>query len=378
MESFVCPETCLPLELTPLQDAERAMGPLSPRPGTPFGRTSQVLVRSDGGCAYPVHDQGFPLLLIPEMLLPPGAARSFDLSAPQYSEAYAEMAYYDGAAEVNRRLAESKGIAELERTDCGLRSLAAIAALGSGDKLNFPVPEDVWVDAPYDGSAQLDAYRHLAPVAGQDVLQLGGTGLHAVKFLLGGAREATVLTPMPGELLFAAHLGERYGVADRLRLVAAVAEELPFTDSAFDRIFSGGCVHHMETSVALPESARVLRPGGRFAAVDPWRAPFYGIGTRLFGKREVDVHCRPLTKARVDPLFGSFEDARVMHHGTFARYLLIAMGKVGVVPSVRLLRQVEQIDDAAASLLHVRRFGSSVALLGTAGPMPQRIDLAIS
>ncbi len=42
----------------------------------------------------------------------------------------------------------------------------------------------------------------------------------------------------------------------------------------------------MTTEVAMPEIARVLKPGGKFACNDPWRAPLYGIGTKILGKRE--------------------------------------------------------------------------------------------
>ena len=62
------------------------------------------------------------------------------------------------------------------------------------------------------------------------MLQLGGAGTAAVKFLLAGAAEATLLSPMPGELFFAQYR-EAYGVADRLKLVVGVAEELPFADA---------------------------------------------------------------------------------------------------------------------------------------------------
>ena len=362
--TLVCPETRLHLEPMSFEEAEERVGrPLVARTGTPFARTAQVLLRSDEACAYPVLEQGIPVLLLPEMLLPEGTERAWDLSAPQYAEAYEEMAHYDAVGEANRRAAEAEGLKELERTSDSIRSLAAIAELAPEERIAFPDPEDVWVDATYDGPAQRDAYRHLAPVAGKTVLQLGGAGTAAVKFLLAGAAEATLLSPMPGELFFARYQGEAYGVAERLRLVVAVAEELPFADGSFDVIFSGGSVHHMETSIAFPECARVLRVGGRFAANDPWRAPFYALGTRLFGKREKDVFCRPLTTARVGPLFDAFDAARVVHHGTFARYPLIALGKLGVVPSRRVLRAVAEIDDKIASALRLRRFGSSVAVL---------------
>lgn len=362
---LVCPETRLPLALAALEDAESRTGTtFVARRGTPFGRTENVLLRSDDACAYPVLEQGIPILLAPEMLVPEGAERQFDLSEPQYAEAYTEMAHYDAVAEGDRRVAEARGLQELERSSHALRSIASVAALSAVDRRDFPAPAEVWTDAPYDGPAQWDAYRHLAPVEEKTVMQLGGTGLHAVKFLLAGAEEATLISPMPGELLFARHLAERYGVAKRLRLVVAVAEELPFADASFDAIFSGGSVHHTETALAFPECARVLRPGGRFAAIDPWRAPLYRLGTRLFGKREVDVFCRPLTAARVAPIFDTFDQARVVQHGTFARYPMIALGKLGIMPSTRFLHAVAKVDDKVASFLRLRRFGSSVALLG--------------
>ena len=369
VRTLVCPETRLQLEPMSLEAAEERVGrPLVARAGTPFARTEQVLLRSDEACAYPVLEQGIPVLLLPEMLLPEGTERDWDLTAPQYAEAYEEMAHYDAVAEANRRAAEAAGLQELERTSDSIRSLAVIAKLASEERLAFPDPEDVWVDATYDGPAQRDAYRYLAPVAGKTVLQLGGAGTAAVKFLLAGAAEATLVSPMPGELIFAQYQGQAYGVADRLKLVVGVAEELPFADGSIDVIFSGGSVHHMETSIALPECARVLRSGGRFAANDPWRAPLYALGTRLFGKRERDVFCRPLTAARVSPLFDAFDAARVVHHGTFTRYAMIALGKLGFVPSKRVLRAVAEIDDRIASVLRLRRFGSSVAVLGEVAP----------
>src|SRR5690606_33674889 len=118
---------------------------------------------------------------------------------------------------------------------------------------------------------------------------------------LGGAAEAWVVTPMLGEIRCAMALAEAAGVSDRLRSAVAVGEELPFAAESFDGIYCGGCLHHMQTEIALPEISRVLAPGGAFAAVEPWRAPLYAIGTRIFGKRERGAFCRPLTRERVAP-----------------------------------------------------------------------------
>ena len=241
-------------------------------------------------------------------------------------------------------------------------------------RLDFPNPRWAWIEATYDAAAQWDAYTHLCPIKGNRVLQLGGSGLHAVKFLLAGSDEAWLISPMIGELVYAKALAAYAGVADRLKCVVGIGEEIPVANSSFAAVFCGGCVHHMVTERAMPEISRVLSPGGRFAAVEPWRAPFYGIGTKLFGKREekilgtrgVDVFCRPMTSVRVEPMYKSFVDCRVIHHGTLTRYPLLMLWKLGVKLPDSFVWNVNLLDDYVCNLIPgVRQKGSSVALLGT-------------
>ena len=201
------------------------------------------------------------------------------------------------------------------------------------------------------------------------MLQLGGAGTAAVKFLLAGAAEATLLSPMPGELFFARHLAEAYGVADRLRLVVAVAEELPFADATFDVIFSGS-VHHMTTSLAFPGCARVLRPGCRFAATSRGVPPV-AVGTRLFGSVRRETCSVAPHQCKSEPLFDAFEAAHVVAPRHLRRYPMIALGKFGVIPSRRVLGAIERFDDKIASSLRLRIFGSSVAALASR-PGPDR------
>jgi SAM-dependent methyltransferase len=197
------------------------------------------------------------------------------------------------------------------------------------------------------------------------MMQLGGKGIHAVKLLLGGAAEAWVVTPMLGEIQCAIALAEAAGVAERLRFAVAVGEELPFADNAFDGIYCGGCLHHMQTEIALPEISRVLSPGGAFAAVEPWKAPLYTLGTTLFGKRERGAFCRPLTKSRIAPLKDTFVDHAVIQHGTLTRYPLLALGKLGLSSSMQTVWRLNRMDDALCSLLPgFRQMGSSVVCLG--------------
>ncbi len=330
-------------------------GSLAPQP---LGVTDEVLVRDDHAIAYPIAAD-IPVLLAPEALGSATQRRTFDLGSPRYAEAYEEMDFYN---EVGR----SKAL-DVEGSTA-YAYVSAVTRAGPAAGATFPDPWQVWLDARYDCNAQWDAYQHLAPIRDQRVLQLGGTGGHVVKFLVGGAIEGWLVTPMLGEIRFAQALADTVGVADRLRCVMGIAEELPFPPESFDRVLSMGCLHHMDTSVVFDEVARVLDADGRFAAVDPWRAPLYGIGTRIFGKREVEVHCRPLTRDRVAPLEVALPSSRIVQHGTFTRYPLIAMDKLGHESRLRTVRQITQYDDRIASLLRLRRFGSSVATLATKEP----------
>lgn len=359
---LVCPETKLPLRPCGLEEAERLIAdgaPLATREGgpQPVGRTPVVLVREDDRCAYPVLGD-VPVLLRPERLMPPRAAPfAVDLVSAPYAEAYEEMDFYSSEAE----RAESA----LER-DSGLQRLLRLAALTDGERRRFPAPAELWLDATYETTAQWQAFRHLAPLEGRRVLQLGGKGGHAVTLLLAGASEAWVVSPMVAELEFATALAHRLGVGERLRVAAGVAEELPLADGCIDAVYTIS-LHHMVTALALPECRRVLRTGGAFAAVEPWRAPLYRIGTRVLGKREPEVHCRPLERARLEPLFECFPTARLSLHGTLLRYPALALSKAGVRLGTAAMWRVARLDDALSSVVPgLRRWGSCAAVLGTA------------
>jgi SAM-dependent methyltransferase len=230
----------------------------------------------------------------------------------------------------------------------------------------FPAPRQVWIDFVCDGHEQWDAYKHLAPVAGRRLIQIGGKGAHAVKFLVAGAGEAWNISPMLGEARYAMALAKASGVEQKLRCVVGIGEELPFADAYFDGIFIGSCVHHMKTDRAFPEFKRVLVPGGRFAAVEPWLAPGYKLGIKLIGKREANPYCKPLTKSSASPLFDTFADGKIIHHGTFTRYALIAFEKTGLPLNAGLAWWIMKVDDAISSLIPgVRNLGSGAVLTGT-------------
>jgi len=351
---LVCPTTGLGFALHTPAEAWAIMGhDLAPSQGVAaLGDLTGVLVREDHQGAYPVID-GIPVLLAPEML---GDRAGVDLRDPQYAEAYEEMAFYNRVG--------TEEAADIRGSEAYAR-IKPLDGVTPDEVASFPRPMSKWLDAAYDCAAQWDSYCHLAPIQDGRTLQLGGKGLHAVKFLLAGAREAWVLTPMLGEVRCAIALARALGVADRLRYAVGVAEELPFISGSFDAIYSGGCLHHMVTDMALKEAARVLAEGGRFAAVDPWRAPLYAMGTRILGQREIGADCHPLTKERLVPLYKEFSTVRVVRHGTLTRYPMLALQKFGLSSPLSLVWHVNRIDDAVCSCFPgMREMGSSIACLG--------------
>jgi SAM-dependent methyltransferase/uncharacterized protein YbaR (Trm112 family) len=368
---LVCPLTKLAVYESSLADADALVGDgagVVPRSGgsvAPIDRTPRVLVREDHGCAYPIVDD-IPVLLAPEALMPRDRRKTFDLSAPQYAEAYEEMEYYSAVAGEAVKVVERDGVTTADERRTTFLGLARALDASDAARASFPHPRSKWIDARFDAAAQWDGYLHLAPMAGKRVMQLGGDGRQAVKFLAAGATEAWAVSPMLGELEFARALARFAGLEERLHVVAGVAEELPLRDESIDAIWAGGSVHHMVTELAFPEIARILRPGGRFASIEPWRAPLYGIGTRILGKREPDVHCRPMTSARLEPFFSAFDEAQVIHHGSLTRYPLIALERLGHSVKISTAWRINAIDDFLCSAIPpLRRIGSGLALLGS-------------
>lgn len=109
-------------------------------------------------------------------------------------------------------------------------------------------------------------YERLAAIArpGDDVLDLAcGDGFLLERLLDQGVRSAVGLDLSAGELDAA-----RARVGDRAALVRGRGQALPFPDAAFDLVTC-----HMALMLMTPlapvidEVRRVLRPGGRFAAV---------------------------------------------------------------------------------------------------------------
>jgi SAM-dependent methyltransferase len=98
------------------------------------------------------------------------------------------------------------------------------------------------------------ALRWCLPDGGRRVLDLGaGTG-KLTRGLLELGLEVTAVEPLPE---MRAHIPPAASSLD------GSAEAIPLPDAAVDAVFAGQAFHWFDHDRALPEIARVLRPGGR-------------------------------------------------------------------------------------------------------------------
>jgi SAM-dependent methyltransferase len=118
-----------------------------------------------------------------------------------------------------------------------------------------------------------EAVRWLAGDDSRDVVDLGaGTG-KLTRSLVALGHRVTAIEPLP-EML--EHIPT---VAPGASAILGNAEVIPLPDAYADVVTCAQSFHWFDHAVALPEIARVLRPGGRMALVwnsrddsDPWMA----------------------------------------------------------------------------------------------------------
>lgn len=133
-----------------------------------------------------------------------------------------------------------------------------------------------WIEAIPPASASRfvgvgNPFKVARPQAGWRVLDVGcgaGADTFVAALLAGdsGAADGVDLTPEMVRCATAALTGWDGGHA---RFHEATADALPFPDAEFDLVISNGVLNLVpDKRAALKEIARVLRPGGTFAAAD--------------------------------------------------------------------------------------------------------------
>jgi SAM-dependent methyltransferase len=105
----------------------------------------------------------------------------------------------------------------------------------------------------------------LGPVAGRDVLEVGSGAGQCSRWVRAQGGRGVGLDLSHRQLQHSRRIDAATGVV--VPSVLATATALPFPDSSFDIVFSsfGALQFVSDIDLAVAETARVLRPGGRFA-----------------------------------------------------------------------------------------------------------------
>jgi len=128
-----------------------------------------------------------------------------------------------------------------------------------------------------------EAVAWLVPDEARSVVDIGaGTG-KMTRALLSPEREVVAVEPSAG-------MREQFArVLPHVRVLVGTAESIPLPDSTADTVVCAQAWHWVTPELALPELARVLRPGGRLSLVwntrdvsEPWVAELH----RILSERE--------------------------------------------------------------------------------------------
>ena len=150
--------------------------------------------------------------------------------------------------------------------------------------------------------------RILGDVEGKRLLDVGsGLGEASVYFTLKGAK-VTACDLSDGMLQMVSRVAERHAVT--LALHRASAEDTGLPDDAFDIVYAGNLLHHVNLPKALDEIRRVLAPGGTFVTWDPLaHNPLINICRRMASAvRTSDEH--PLRMSDLAHFRMRFRDVR--------------------------------------------------------------------
>lgn len=136
-----------------------------------------------------------------------------------------------------------------------------------------------------------------------------------------------------------------------LRALAGSAEEIPLPDASVDIVIVGQAYHWFDRDSALPEIARVLRPGGRFAPMWNMRSVEEGWTKRLdeiLGS-ERDSQWSRIKDPDFGSLFGPIEDREFLHTVVYSREqlraLVMSRSYFLVSPPQRQELMLAQLDD---------------------------------
>lgn len=248
-------------------------------------------------------------------------------------------------------------------------SFGAEAAAYAEHRPDYPAEAVRWALASVPHAP--DATPSASPDVARDVLDLGaGTGkLTGVLAALG--HRVTAVEPDPAML---AELRVRFPDVTAL---PGGAEDIPLPDASVDAVLAGQAFHWFDQDKALPEIARVLRPGGVVAALwnsDDDRVEWIAELGRISQGRVSYVDWPATHGIVAHPAFGPVESTQIPHHQPRTAQSLLA----NVATHSRIL--VLEPDEREETLGRIREFLASRPEIGSGSfdfPMVTRVERCV-
>jgi len=148
----------------------------------------------------------------------------------------------------------------------------------------------------------------------------------------------------------------RRTVPSNVELSCANVEMLPFADHVFDAVVGNAVLHHLRLDRAMPELARVLRPGGRLCFAEPNM-----LNPQVFMERNVPAIGRRLDNSPGETAFVRFRLRRQLEPLGFTAVtgrpfdFLHPLTPPSLIPAVerlgRMLERIPVVSEIAGSLL---------------------------
>lgn len=168
-------------------------------------------------------------------------------------------------------------------------------------------PTDTLVDETFTSITAVENQHILAQfgdVRGKRILDYGCGAAEGGVFLAKQGARVVGIDVSAGMLGAAQRLAARHGVEIETRQVTS--DLIPAGDQEFDLIYGNGVLHHVSLPVAIPELARVMKPGGKGCFIEPLPYnPVINVYRRI--AREVRTPDeKPLTFGDIERFRGSF------------------------------------------------------------------------
>jgi SAM-dependent methyltransferase len=169
-------------------------------------------------------------------------------------------------------------------------------------------PADTLVDETFTAITALENQHILTrfgDVRGKRILDYGCGSAEGGVYLAKLGATVVGIDVSAGMLEAAQRLAARHGVQIETRQVTS--DLIPAARDEFDLIYGNGVLHHVSLDVAIPELARVLRPGGTGCFIEPLPYnPVINVYRRI--AREVrNIDEKPLTFGDIDRFKAHFD-----------------------------------------------------------------------